>query len=156
MEALATIRTVSHVAIEVADLATSVAFYRRTLGMTVIGDFSNDPAQPNVKALLGDFAIEIAQSPEQADRSLAADTGHATPSLTLSLTVKDLRSAFARFRASGLVDCAEPKTLGGAWFFTFRDPDGNAIELIEFPKDSSSLGELLITHANRTSRGDQP
>lgn len=147
MEPLATIRTVSHVAIEVADLDVSVDFYQQTLGMRLVGDFRDDAAQPNIKGLLGDFAIEIAQLPYSAQRAGFAQQRRTLPPVWLSLSVSDIPGVFERCKAAGLTDLEAPNSMNGAYFFSIRDPDGYLIELIELPQGAHSLGDLLAHYA---------
>jgi catechol 2,3-dioxygenase-like lactoylglutathione lyase family enzyme len=152
---LADIRTVSHVAIEVADLSRSLNFYQEVLGFRLIGDFRSDHPQPNVKGLIGDFALEIAELvPEAGQHADALPQRRAAQSLCLSFTVRDLPAAFARCKAAGLVDLDAPSSMKGSSFFPLRDPDGHLIELIELSGGAASLGDLLTQYAAASKAPD--
>lgn len=142
MQPLAAIETISHVAIEVADLDASIRFYERVLGMNVLV-LERDATPPNLKGLLGDFVIEIALLPPGVDGAALAAARAAAPTLWLSLAVRDARAAFGRMHAEGLVRYDAPKESGGAVYFEIRDPDGYIIELIELPGEARSLSALV-------------
>ena len=129
-EPLAYVETVSHVAIEVRDLAASVAFYEQVLGMRVV-TVAHDATPPNLKGLVGDFLIEIAALPPGVDGDALAAARRAGPTLWLSLAVRDARGAFARIRKAGLTTADAPQESDGAVYFHLRDPDGYVIEFIE-------------------------
>jgi len=143
---LAHVATVSHVAIEVADLATSITFYQRTIGLTVAVD-QRDETPPQIKGLVGDFVIEIAQIP-----AAQVTPDHAAmhrPTLCLSLATPDAIGAFTRLRAAGFVLQDEPGRRGGATFFSFRDPDGH---LIELPDGAPSLSRQVADRLAATKK----
>jgi catechol 2,3-dioxygenase-like lactoylglutathione lyase family enzyme len=148
VSALADIRGISHVALDVADLAASIDFYRRMLGLRVVVDDTGNPVQPNIKGMVGDFLIELSQLPaaRQGADVVLGRTG--LPGPTVSLTVRDADTAFANLRAEGLVTVDAPACTGGVRYFTIRDPDGHAIELIEIPGGFASLGALVAAHAD--------
>lgn len=139
MTALAEVRGMSHVVLYVADLAVSIAFYTRTLGLRVVDDQSGDAERPHVKALLGDFAVEF--FPVAGSAATGATSGN-----LLSFAVHDIAQAFARCRAEGLVEGDAPGGYGGAQYFSIRDPDGQMIELIAFAGGAPSLGALIAQH----------
>lgn len=148
---LAQVSTVSHVAIEVTDLETSIAFYRRVLGMRImLNQRDESPAQ--IKGMVGDFVIEIAQLAGTGAGAKHATVRRGMPSLWLSLTTSDVAGAFERLRAAGIVDQTVPSTMGGATFFSFRDPDGYVIELIELPDGAPSLSRLVADRLDATRK----
>lgn len=152
MSALAEIRGASHLALDVANLEASIAFYRDVLDMRILVDATDDPAQPNVKGMVGDFLIELAQlSGEVAAEKLAA-TRIALPGPSIALTVRDARQAFARMKNKGLVSIDAPACTNGVVYFSIRDPDNHAIELIEMPDGEASLGALVASYYDEQQR----
>jgi glyoxylase I family protein len=147
MSPLAAVRTISHIALEVADLSRSIDFYTSILGMALIADARDDLTQPNVKGLLGDFGIEIAELPATPEGRQAPDGRGELPTVSLSFNIEDADLALARCRAVGLTDQIEPGTSNGARFFSIHDPDGHPVEFIELPDGARSLGEILIRRA---------
>jgi catechol 2,3-dioxygenase-like lactoylglutathione lyase family enzyme len=107
MTALAEIRGASHLALDVADLEASIACYRDVLGMRILVDATDDPAQPNVKGMVCDFLIELAQVTEEVVAEKLAAPRIALLGPSFALTVRDARQAFARMKAKGLVSDGE-------------------------------------------------
>jgi len=147
---LAVVRTVSHVAIEVTDLDKSIAFYQRALGLRIVVDDRSSPTQASIKGLIGNFGFEIA-----AVAGCCGGVETARPGLCLSFGVEDAKACLRRFQDAGLGEPGALSEMSGATFFTVRDPDGNAIELIEFPHGAIALGQLLVAGETRNP-GDAP
>jgi catechol 2,3-dioxygenase-like lactoylglutathione lyase family enzyme len=61
----------------------------------------------------------------------------------LCLQVDDLTKEYDRLMAAGMVFHCVPQTGSGARFVYGRDPDGNAIELIEFEGEDNPLAARL-------------
>lgn len=152
---LATVQTVSHVALDVADLSASIAFYQRVLGLVIAVD-ARDEVPPNIKGVVGDFVIEIAELPDSPEVPGLAHRRREMPGLWLSLAVRDAAACFDRMKAAGLTEAPEPRRLNGATFFSIRDPDGFLIELIDLPGGARSLSELVVAHLDRTKDSTTP
>jgi catechol 2,3-dioxygenase-like lactoylglutathione lyase family enzyme len=135
---IAKIEQVSHQALEVRDLDRSIAFYEAVLGLEIFHDDRANPEGPSIKGCVAGFGIELAQVAAPADAEPSA--GAATPCLSFSVT--NIDEAFARLRALGWVTAAAPTRFRGVSYFTIRDPDGFAIELIEFPWPVRTLSDL--------------
>ena len=60
----------------------------------------------------------------------------------VSFTVTNMDQAFAALQARGLVEAAQPSEVQGVKYFTFFDPDGQPIELIQFPAPLRTLADL--------------
>ncbi|MGC1303938.1 MAG: VOC family protein [Caulobacteraceae bacterium] len=133
---VARVTQISHVALQVADLERSIGFYREVLGLEVFEDDRDNPDGSNIKGAVGGFGIELSQRPAAA----AAATQAESPSL--SFAVENLDEAFAALRARHAVAADAPMDVDGVRFFTIRDPDGLAIELIQFPAPLRGLADL--------------
>jgi predicted enzyme related to lactoylglutathione lyase len=51
----------------------------------------------------------------------------------VGLEVDDVQTEFERLKAKGVVFIEEPNEQGGIWVATFLDPEGNYIQLLQFP-----------------------
>jgi len=147
------VRGFSHVCINVSDVERSLAFYRDVLGLRVIFDVQLGgegmeaatgeagargrmvgclvPGSRVTLELLG-FAHR-AEAPSQAAR---APVGYSN----VALAVPDLAAARAALVARGARP-GLPVEVGGVRMLFVRDPDGTAIELIEFPGGALSSAE---------------
>jgi glyoxylase I family protein len=142
--AWAEVRGVSHVALDVADLERSIAFYITALGLEIFHDDRANRDRPSIKGLVGDFAIELEQNIVEPGRP-APHVGSAAASgaQKVSFTVADVEAAFAYFSAAGFaVSDAILETRRVKMFFA-KDPDGYVFELIEFPPGIRALGDLV-------------
>lgn len=135
---IAKVEQVSHLALEVRDLDRSIAFYEAVLGLEIFYDDRANPDGPNIKGCVAGFGIELAQAAAPAARQ--ALTSPAGPCLSFSVT--NIEEAFARLRSIGWTDAAAPTRLRGVSYFSIRDPDGFAIELIAFPRPLRGLADL--------------
>ena len=141
----------SHAAIDVSDIDRAVEFYTRVLGLEIFRDERAGGDPPNIKGMIGSFAIEL------AERRAGAAHGDATriPPIgapCIAFTVLDARGAFERLRAQGVTTDAHVKETRGVKYFYVYDPDGYPFELIEFPGAAKTLGDLRV-HAERAAPG---
>jgi catechol 2,3-dioxygenase-like lactoylglutathione lyase family enzyme len=138
------ITQLEHVALSVADLDRSLAFYRDVLGFDLLRTI--DPRDddklgriaglPGARARIahlrkGDNMFELFQyvvpegAPIPAGRR-QADHGY----IHLGLRSNDARGDFARLREKGVAFLGEPLEFRpGVWVVYFRGPDGEVIEL---------------------------
>jgi len=140
---LAPVLAASHVAIDVANLDSSIEFYRRSLGLRVVVDGRSEPS-PSIKGLIADFAIELTEK-------RAAAASH---NFCLSFSVRGIANIHRAFREANFCEAGDLTLLDGAQFFFIRDPDGNAVELIELPYAATALGQLLGALAHKSSSED--
>jgi glyoxylase I family protein len=144
-------REFSHVTIRVSDMERSLAFYRDGLGLRVIFDVRLDGggleavtgtkgAKGRMVGLLvpgaGRVSIELLGFEEP--RSERPPPGRFTGYSNISLSVDDLDLAHAVCLAHGLKPLQHPVDVGGVRMFFLADPDGTAIELIEFPRGATT------------------
>lgn len=108
------------VAVPVQDLERAARFYRETLGL---------PQNPNtgprwIEFELGNVSLALV-SPEVMGAEFQAE-GHQMP---IALRVPDVEEAKRKLEAEGVEFDHETIDSGVCHLATFRDPDGNAIQL---------------------------
>lgn len=62
----------------------------------------------------------------------------------MSFSVSNIDEAFEGLKAQGYVEASAPSEIRGVRFFYVFDPDGQAIELIQFPSPLKSLADLAV------------
>lgn len=120
--------TKAHAVVAVADLEKALAFYRDTLGLTVVNEMPDGAA--TLSAGAGTFVDVYVSQFAGTARSTSVD-----------FEVDDLDAVMAELRSRGVVfeeyDMGELKTTNGvadaggvrgAWF---KDPEGNIVGLVE-------------------------
>jgi glyoxylase I family protein len=149
----AEVRGVSHIALEVSDLARSIAFYKTALGLEIFHDSRVDGGRPNIKGLVGDFAIELEQNMAPKDRLPSGDGLAAAACAQIpSFTVTDVEAAFASFFSAGFAVSEAILQIRGTRMFFAKDPDGHVLELIEFPLGIRTLADLAPTFRTAHAR----
>jgi len=145
------LREFSHITVRVSEMERSLAFYRDGLGLRVIFDVKLDG--PGLEAVTGaagasgrmvgllapgrgKVCIELLgfDRPKTERPPRGRFTGYAN----ISLSVDDLDAAYAACLARGLAPAQKPVEVGGVRMFFVADPDGTAIELIEFPRGAAT------------------
>jgi len=144
-------RDFSHITVRVSDLERSLTFYRDGLGLRVIFDVTLEGAgleavtgAPGAKGRMvgllvpgaGRVSIELLgfDSPRSAPPPAGRFTGYSN----ISLSVDDVSSTHKACAARGLRPLQKPVDVGGVRMFFLADPDGTAIELIEFPRGATT------------------
>ena len=129
----------------------ALEFYRGLLGMDVVFDQTltgesfdhalggGDGNQGRaVGGLIGGVMIELL--------SLGADSRPARRSFVgnqnISLSVTDLDDTYRRVQAAGYQPDQAPFEIAGVRMFFVKDPDGTAVEFIEFPGAARTSEEL--------------
>ena len=149
------IRAVDSVAITVDDLDDALAFYTGVLPFEPVEEV--ELAGPAYERLFGVFGLRLRVARLRLGEEeielvdfLAPDTGRPFPPdmqsndhwfQHVALIVNDMDAAYAHLRAHNVQHAsAGPQVLpdwnpaaGGIAAFYFRDPDGNHLELLEFP-----------------------
>ena len=147
------VRGFSHVCIHVSDVERSLAFYRDVLGLRVIFDVALEG--PGMAAVTGEAGargrmvgclvpgsrvtlelLGFGHRPSPPRRSPPPASGYSN----VALAVADLVVAWAALDAQGARP-SPPVEVGGVRMFFVRDPDGTALELIEFPGGALSSAE---------------
>jgi predicted enzyme related to lactoylglutathione lyase len=106
------------------DLSKLLPFYRDTLGLkvgletpgfVVLGD-------PNAPALaLGTHSEVRGRAKDPARHIVGFETD-------------DIQADCVRLKSAGVEFIEEPNDFGGGWIATFRDPEGNYIQLLQFTR----------------------
>jgi len=134
--------TAHHFAVTVSDLDRAVAFYRDTLGLDVLTEFSvggeafatgvgvDGASADFVHMDAGDTRVELVEYTPEGET--AAETALNQPGAThLGLEVDDLDAVYDDL-ADGVETIAEPQTTeSGTRICFLRDPDGTLVELLE-------------------------
>jgi len=126
------------VGIGVSDLARSVDFYSRVLGMTQTQTFKLDYMDEVVLAYEGRSAVVLMHYTDGSARN------YKDLPIKLVLYVTDPKAIAAAIRADGLEIIREPapiETLGGAMVGLAKDPDGYTIELLQAPVRQEAAAE---------------
>ncbi len=139
---IARVHAASHVAMEVSDLERSIAFYTEVLGLEIFHDDRQSPRQASVKGVIGGFGVELAQSREPLLAVTRRPAGAAPGRPCLSFSVSNIDEAFERLRSRGSVEASAPSEIRGVRFFQVFDPDGQSLELIQFPSPLKVLADL--------------
>ncbi|MBV8637836.1 MAG: VOC family protein [Candidatus Eremiobacteraeota bacterium] len=147
---------VGPVAITVADLRRSVAFYTNVLEFKE--ESENEVASPQIDELegvrglrlriahlaLGDERIELMQYLAPKGRAFPADSrANDRWFQHIAIVTSNMNAAYARLRAYHVRNASTGpqrlpdwnKNAGGIRAFYFRDPDGHYLELLHFPPD---------------------
>jgi catechol 2,3-dioxygenase-like lactoylglutathione lyase family enzyme len=149
-----TVGAVDGVAITVADMDRSVAFYSTVLFFEKVSDVQT--SGPSIDRLLGAAGarvrvvtmrlgaekIELIEYLGQNGRAMPADTRRDDRALeSLAIVVNDMDQAYLWLRRHHVEQTSpEPQRVpdwnpnaGGTRAFFFKDPDGHALEILQFP-----------------------
>ena len=149
-----TVQSVDSVAINVSDLERSVAFYRDVLGFALVSEreVAGDAYEHlygvfglrlrAARLRLGDEAVELTEFLAPRGRPLPPDS-HSNDRWFqhIAIIVSDIDHAYARLRQFKVEQASTGPQLLPAWnpaaggirAYYFRDPDGNFLELLQFP-----------------------
>jgi glyoxylase I family protein len=148
-------RDFSHITVRVSDMERSLAFYRDGLGLRVIFDVKLEGA--GLEAVTGSKGskgrmvglivpgagrVSIELLGFDHPKSERPPQGRFTGYSNISLSVDDLDAAHAECVARGLRPLQKPVDVGGVRMFFLADPDGTAIELIEFPHGATTSADF--------------
>jgi catechol 2,3-dioxygenase-like lactoylglutathione lyase family enzyme len=138
------IESLEHVALSVASLERSIAFYRDLLGFTFLRIVESPPSMrlgdvvglPGCSARiahlqLGATMLELFEYQAPRGRAVAPDRTQADNGFThIGLRSTDTRADHQRLRAQGIQFLHEPVEFRpGVWIAYFRGPDGEICEL---------------------------
>ena len=128
---------VDHPAIACRDTRRQTDWYCRRLGMRVVAQNDADPPTTLVgydTDLKHGAVIELMPARDEGPRP--ASVARFAPGLRhLALRVNDFDAAFAALRQNGVEFLSEPGVAtGGGRIVSFRDPEGNELQIVERPK----------------------
>jgi lactoylglutathione lyase len=138
---LVTPKAFSHIAIKVADVDRSVAFYEKVFGFDIFYDGRKNPPTGPRQAIgvIADCAIELMQLPGESVKPAENATGIAV----VSFSVEDADATLTALRGAGVTkEAAVTEIPGGMKYVLFQDPDGNTLEIIQHPRGAKSLAEV--------------
>jgi catechol 2,3-dioxygenase-like lactoylglutathione lyase family enzyme len=151
-EAAAT-RSVDGVVISVASLERAIDFYTRVLtfelvSTTEVGDEGIEGARARIARLeLGREAIDLVEHVAPKGRPVPADSRSNDRWFQhIAIIVNDMDQAYLWLGRHNIERISpEPQRLpdwnpnaGGIWAFYFKDPDGHALEILQFPPDKGA------------------
>ena len=126
------ITDVGHAAFAAYDLESTLAFYAK-LGI----DESFRLHHPDGSLMLVYLNVAGDRFVEVFPNGPAPDPERRTSFMHLCLLTDDLRATVEQLRGEGIAIDREPKLgLDGNWQAWIKDPDGNAIELMQLAEDS--------------------
>ena len=123
-----------HVSVIVADTARALEFYRDLLGLAVNSD-RPDLGYPGAWLDVGAAQIHLLELPNPDP--VTNRPAHGGRDRHLALAVPDFEDVLQRLEAAGV---AVSRSRSGRAAAFCRDPDGNAVELIAQPGQSSGSG----------------
>ena len=139
---------IEHVALSVADLERSIAFYTEVMGLTVKRVIDSTPEKglgrivglPGCSARIahlsaGAFMLELFEYTDPRGRPIARDRNQSDHGFThVGFTSADVRADVARLRSLGVEFIGEPvEYRQGVWVVYFRGPDREVCELRQTP-----------------------
>jgi glyoxylase I family protein len=122
---------VDHPAISCHDVNAQVDWYCRNFGMKII--FNDGKTPPSILIGFGDGAGMIELMPVKDPGPPPAETPRYQPGLRhLALRVSDFQEAYRRLKELKVSFLFEPTTaVGGGLVVSFRDPEGNELQIVE-------------------------
>jgi catechol 2,3-dioxygenase-like lactoylglutathione lyase family enzyme len=121
----------------VADLATSVAWYRDVLGAEVVGEYGGTSA---VLRFVGSWLLLVTGGGPTDDKPTVTMDAPIDPdraSAELIVAVPDCRGAHAELVGRGAVFLADPVEYPWEIRAFFRDPDGHLFEISQRKHDAA-------------------
>ncbi len=114
----------SRVLYRAADFDSLRRFYEETVGLHVYREYGSSEQALGVVFFLGGGFLEITRA------------STSSPSITLWLQVRDVRSEEQRLRDAGVEVVKPPETMPWGLVESWvRDPEGNQLCLVEVPED---------------------
>ena len=138
--ATAGVARLSHVSVTVGDLDATVEWWTRIFGYQVV--MRRDLSGPEFEEVAGtpgatSRMVRGVVAPGTVLQFFAHDWREAGPvGALLSFEVRDVRRAHAELTAAGVPCTSEPVEFDNSTAFTATDPNGIAIELIQWAPDS--------------------
>ena len=141
----------SHLVVGVTDMDRALGFYRGLLGMDVVFDqtMAGEPFDHAlgggdgnqgrvVGGLIGGVMIELLSLGTESRPARRSFVGNQN----ISLSVTDLDDTYRQVQAAGIAPDQPPFDIAGVRMFFVKDPDGTAVEFIEFPGTARTSEEL--------------
>ncbi len=126
--------SIDHAAVACRDVRGLAAWYCQNLGMTILADDGRDPPSMVVGfGVLGRGATGVELMPARDAGPNPADVPRLVPGLRhLAIGVTDFDAALAGLKSAGVKLMFEPvPALGGGRVVSFRDPEGNELQIVQ-------------------------
>ena len=124
---------VDHPAISCHDVDRQVQWYCENLGMKILSHDKKNP--PSVIVGYEGQIAGIELMPVKNPGPSAAEFARFQPGLRhVALRVSNFQEAYAKLQAAGVEFLFDPgQAIGGGTVVSFRDPEGNELQIIERP-----------------------
>jgi catechol 2,3-dioxygenase-like lactoylglutathione lyase family enzyme len=142
----------SHLVVGVTDMERALTFYRGLLGMDVVFDQTMSGADFDhalgsadghlgrvVGGPVGGVMLELLSLGDGGGRPTRKSI---VGNQNISLSVADLDDTYRRVREAGYEPDQSPFEIAGVRMFFVRDPDGTAVEFIQYPGAARTSAEL--------------
>ncbi len=129
------IQGIDHAAINCRDLARSLEFYTKVLGLKVT---EREPSKPGIEYFLdcGASLVGLIQGKESEGVHLLAGEGIGGNHVSFRVKAQDFDAALASLEAHK-VKIAFSKKREKSWSIYFYDPDGNKLEITAWPLEDA-------------------
>lgn len=138
------ITAIAHTAVKVTNMEATLHFYCNQLGFTKAFELADDQGKPWIvylKICKGSFIELFYDGVKDREKAYAADT---TGYHHWCVSVGDIDAMARRLFANGLIPEAKPKMgRDGNRNLWIHDPDGNAVEFVQYSPDSPHMKSNL-------------
>lgn len=133
---------IDHVAINVQDLAKSLDFYTKILGLSVT---AREPSKPGIEYFLdcGDSLIGLIQAKNFTERHPFQEEGLGANHFSFRIKAQEF-DAMMKHLEDNKVKIAFAKKREKSWSLYFYDLDGNKLEITAWPREDKMPVEALV------------
>ncbi len=158
-----TVTALRRVGRNVSDLAAAAAFYEEALGFQPAGAVIEDPALAEFLGVERVRLLRMRLGSQEIELSVCFPPGARCPPNMraddlafqhIAIVTKDIAGAYRHVMKIGATAISRygpvrlPVASGGVTAFKFRDPDGHALEFLQFPAAAPGYDHSAISVAN--------